>query len=189
MIEQMITESAVETLKITLTFVILGGTIYGFIAEKIPPGIVSLLTMLTLILAEILAPQEAFAGLSHPATISLAAVLVLSSAVERIGLLTVLARRVLVPLGTSEWRLTALVMVVIATISAFLNNTAAVGMPTATAALSGCAMMVLTGCLRPRDAYQSIDLSLVGRSFRNGCRRSFGMGGTAMGDVQSSIYP
>jgi Na+/H+ antiporter NhaD/arsenite permease-like protein len=40
--------------------------------------------------------------------------------------LTVLARRVLVPLGTSELRLTALVLVVIEVTSAFINNTAAV---------------------------------------------------------------
>ncbi len=37
-----------------------------------------------------------------------------------------LARRVLVPLGTSELRLTALVLVVIEVTSAFINNTAAV---------------------------------------------------------------
>ncbi len=126
MIEHLLAEASVETLRIVLTFAILGGTIYGFVSEKIPPDIVSVLSMLGLILAGILSPVEAFSGLSHPATISLAAVLVLSSAIDRTGLLTVLARRVLAPLGKSEWLLTAVVMVVIAAISAFINNTAAV---------------------------------------------------------------
>ncbi len=126
MIPDMMFGTSIESIKTILTFFILGGTIYGFVSERVSPDIVSLLSILALILAEILTPLEAFAGLSHPATISLAAVLVLSSAIERTGLLTVFARRVLVPLGTTEGRLIAVVMVVIAVISAFINNTAAV---------------------------------------------------------------
>lgn len=34
-------------------------------------------------------------------------------------------------------------------------------LPIVTAATAGCALLMLTGCLRPREAYQAIDLSLV----------------------------
>ena len=34
-------------------------------------------------------------------------------------------------------------------------------LPIVTAATAGCAALMLTGCLRPREAYQAIDLSLV----------------------------
>ena len=34
-------------------------------------------------------------------------------------------------------------------------------LPIVTAATAGCAILILTGCLRPREAYQAIDLSLV----------------------------
>lgn len=126
MIELALTDGAIESIRAAVTFAILAGTIYGFVSEKIPPDIVSVLSILALILTRILTPAEAFSGLSHPATISLAAVLVLSFALERTGMLTILARRVLSPLGRSEWLLTAVVMLVIGGLSAFINNTAAV---------------------------------------------------------------
>lgn len=115
-----------NTLKIIATLLILVGAIYGFISEKAPPDVVSLLIILALLLTGVLGPGEAFSGFSHPATVSVAAVLVLSSAIERTGVLSLLARRVLAPLGRSELLFTAVIMLVIATLSAFVNNTAAV---------------------------------------------------------------
>lgn len=116
----------VNTLKIIATLLILAGAIYGFISEKAPPDVVSLLIILALLLTGVLGPDEAFSGFSHPATVSVAAVLVLSSAIERTGVLSLLARRVLAPLGRSEVLFTAVIMLVIAALSAFVNNTAAV---------------------------------------------------------------
>jgi hypothetical protein len=85
MIPDLMSLTSIEALKTVLTFLILAGTIYGFVSERVSPDNVSRLSMLALILCEILSPQEAFAGLSHAATISLAAALVLSSAGERTG--------------------------------------------------------------------------------------------------------
>ncbi len=116
----------VSILKAVATLLILGGAVYGFISEKVPPDVVSLLVILALLLTGVLRPSEAFSGFSHPATVSVAAVLVLSSAIERTGVLSLLARRVLTPLGRSEILFTAVIMLVIAALSAFVNNTAAV---------------------------------------------------------------
>jgi di/tricarboxylate transporter len=116
----------VATLKVVATLLILAGAIYGFVSEKIPPDVVSLLVILALLLTGVLGPTDAFSGFSHPATVSVAAVLVLSSAIERTGVLALLARRVLAPLGRSEILFTAVIMIVIAALSAFVNNTAAV---------------------------------------------------------------
>ncbi|MBL8203724.1 MAG: SLC13 family permease [Blastocatellia bacterium] len=116
----------VSTLKAVATVLILLGAIYGFVSEKVPPDVVSLLIILALLLTGVLGPGDAFSGFSHPATVSVAAVLVLSSAIERTGVLSVLARRVLAPLGRSEILFTAVIMLVIAMLSAFVNNTAAV---------------------------------------------------------------
>ena len=115
-----------ELLKIFLTLFILGMVVYGFISEKLPPDVTSLLAILGLLITGILTPQEAFAGFSHPATVSVAAVLVLSAGIERTGALTFIARRILAPLGRSEVLLTFVLMVVIGALSAFINNTAAV---------------------------------------------------------------
>ena len=108
------------------TLAILAAAIYGFISEKFGPDVTAFLALLALLLTGILTPGEAFSGFSHPATVSVAAVLVLSAGVERSGALEFLARRVLAPLGHSEFLFTIVVMVVIAAISAFVNNTAAV---------------------------------------------------------------
>jgi di/tricarboxylate transporter len=112
--------------KAVVTLAILAAAIYGFVSEKVGPDVTAFLALLGLLLTGILTPVEAFSGFSHPATVSVAAVLVLSAGVERSGALEFLARRVLAPLGHSELLFTIVVMSVIAAISAFVNNTAAV---------------------------------------------------------------
>jgi di/tricarboxylate transporter len=112
--------------KAVATVAILAAAVYGFVKEKVGPDVTALLALLALLLTGILTPVEAFSGFSHPATVSVAAVLVLSAGVERSGALEFLARRILSPFGRSELLFTIVVMVVIAAISAFVNNTAAV---------------------------------------------------------------
>lgn len=114
------------TVKAVVTLLILAATMYSFVREKLAPDVTALLALLALLLTGILTPFEAFSGFSHPATISVAAVLVLSAGVERTGALTYIARRLLTPLGNSELTLTVVIMVIISLLSAFVNNTAAV---------------------------------------------------------------
>lgn len=114
------------TLKPIVTLLILAAAMYGFVSERLAPDVTALLALLALLLTGVLTPYEAFSGFSHPATISVAAVLVLSAGVERTGALTYIARRLLTPLGKSELTLTVVVMVVTSAISAFINNTAVV---------------------------------------------------------------
>lgn len=113
-------------LKMAATIIILLAAIYSFVKEKIPADLTALLAVLGLLLTGVLTPGEAFAGFSHPATVAVAAVLILSAAIEKTGALSFLARRVLLPLGHSEILLTAAVMLTIGALSAFVNNTAAV---------------------------------------------------------------
>jgi di/tricarboxylate transporter len=113
-------------LKAIAAVVILLAAIYSFIKERISPDLTALLAVLALLLTGVLTPLEAFAGFSHPATVSVAAVLVLSAGIEKTGALSFLARRILLPLGHSEFLLTAVIMTSIGLLSAFINNTAAV---------------------------------------------------------------
>jgi di/tricarboxylate transporter len=114
------------TIKAVVTLLILAAAMYGFVSERLAPDVTALLALLSLLLTGVLTPYEAFSGFSHPATISVAAVLVLSAGVERTGALTYIARRLLTPIGNSELTLTVVIMVIISAISAFINNTAAV---------------------------------------------------------------
>ncbi|MDQ3011791.1 MAG: SLC13 family permease [Acidobacteriota bacterium] len=115
-----------ENIKAALTLLILIGAVYSFVSEKLPPDVTALLVILALLLTGVLTPTEAFSGFSHPATVSVAAVLVLSAGIEHTGVLTLVARRIFAPLGKSELLLTGVIMIMIGLISAFINNTAAV---------------------------------------------------------------
>jgi Na+/H+ antiporter NhaD/arsenite permease-like protein len=61
------------TLKGALTLLIFAAAVYSFISEKLSPDVTALLAILALLLTGVLTPAEAFAGFSHPATISVAA--------------------------------------------------------------------------------------------------------------------
>ncbi|MBK7874296.1 MAG: SLC13 family permease [Planctomycetes bacterium] len=113
-------------LKLYFTLAVVVAAIYSFVTEKLAPDLTALLALLALMLCGVLTPAQAFAGFSHPAVVSVAAVLVLSAGIERTGALGFVARRLLTPVGKSEWLLTAIVMLLIGALSAFLNNTAAV---------------------------------------------------------------
>ena len=115
-----------ENIKAAMTLLILIGAIYSFVREMVPPDVTALLAILALLLTGVLSPAEAFSGFSHPATVSVAAVLVLSAGIEHTGVLTLAARRIFAPLGKSEWLLTGVIMILIGAMSAFINNTAAV---------------------------------------------------------------
>ena len=109
-----------------ITLVILAAAIYSFVRDLLPADITALAALLALLVTGVLDAREAFSGFGHPATVSVAAVLVLSAGLERTGALGFLARRILAPLGRSEFLLTLAVMVLIGALSAFINNTAAV---------------------------------------------------------------
>jgi di/tricarboxylate transporter len=109
-----------------LTLIIIGAASYSFVRERLPPDMTALFALMALLLTGVLTPGEAFSGFSHPATVSVAAVLVLSAGLQRTGALTFVARRVLAPLGRSEFLLTLVLMIVVGGISMFINNTAAV---------------------------------------------------------------
>lgn len=99
---------------------------YAFIRETFTPDVTALLVLLVLVISGVLTPQEGFAGFSHPATISVAAVLVLSGSLERSGAFEFLARRVLSRIGRSESVFALVLMCTVGLLSAFINNTAAV---------------------------------------------------------------
>jgi di/tricarboxylate transporter len=118
----------VETAVLHVWIVVLTllGAMVAFIRERFSPDVTALLTLLVLVITGVLTPAEGFAGFSHPATITVAAVLVLSASLERTGAFDMLARRVLSRMGRSEWVLGLVLMMTVGVLSAFINNTAAV---------------------------------------------------------------
>ncbi|TXI47088.1 MAG: SLC13 family permease [Lysobacter sp.] len=107
-----------------LTLCVLTGAVILFVSEKLPVDVVAILVLSSLLLFGVVTPGEALSGFSSPATITVAAMFVLSAGLQRSGVLR----------GLGEWLrrvespglMTLVMMAIVAFSSAFINNTAIV---------------------------------------------------------------
>jgi len=110
------------------TFALLVATVYLFVSERLRVDLVALLALAALAVTGVLEPEAALAGFANPATVTIAALFILSAALLRAGA-GQLAGQVMVSLfSRGQWLGLALLMVGVGAISAFINNTAAVAM-------------------------------------------------------------
>jgi len=115
---------------VTLHAVIVVGVLVGalvlFVSERLRSDMVALLALAVLLATGVLAPEEGFAGFANPATVTVAAMFVLSAGLERTGAMSVVGG-LLERIGRRSPRLgLAAMMFGVAAVSAFVNNTAAV---------------------------------------------------------------
>jgi di/tricarboxylate transporter len=107
-----------------ITLVVLVGAVVLVVSEKLPVDVVALLILGSLLVSGVVSPGEALSGFSSPATLTVAAMFVLSAGLQRSGTLRgvgELLARVRWP-----WLLGLLMMLLVAFTSAFINNTAIV---------------------------------------------------------------
>lgn len=107
-----------------LTLVILLGAVILFVTEKFPVDVVALLVLGSLLVFGVVTPREALSGFSSPATITVAAMFVLSAGLQRSGALRGLGD--LLARARWSWLLTLCMTALVAGTSAFINNTAIV---------------------------------------------------------------
>ncbi|MGM0639346.1 MAG: SLC13 family permease [Pseudomonadota bacterium] len=79
----------------TLVFIVLGLTLAAFVWGRFRYDLVALSALLGSVMLGLVPGEEAFQGFGHPAVITVAAVLVLSRAFERSGVVDVIAEQVL----------------------------------------------------------------------------------------------
>jgi len=96
------------------------------VTERLRPDIVSMLVLAALILSRILEPDQALSGFSNQATVTVAAMFVVSAGLQASGVVSYLGDRLLVHGPSSGPALLVLTGVVITPLSAFINNTAVV---------------------------------------------------------------
>ncbi|MBS3738800.1 SLC13 family permease [Mesohalobacter halotolerans] len=111
-----------------ITLCIIAAAIVLFATEALPVDLVAILILVSLILTGVLTPQEGIKGFSNKATITVAFMFVLSAALLKTGALQVLAHRLS---SLFRYKFNAgmlLMMLLIAVISAFVNNTPIVAM-------------------------------------------------------------
>lgn len=110
-----------------LVFGVLGGTLILFVSGKWRYDVVALMAMMAVVLTGVVPAAEAFRGFSHPAVITVAAVLVISRGLSNAGVVDLIAGWLsLVPKHTVA-QLLALTLVV-ALCSAFMNNVGALAL-------------------------------------------------------------
>ncbi|MFQ5744027.1 MAG: SLC13 family permease [Acidobacteriota bacterium] len=96
--------------------------------ELWPVDLVAVCIPVVLVLTGVLEPSEAVAGFSSTALITVGAIFVVSAGLLRTGAVTFVGNRIIHYSRGDERRLLVLVMLTMATFSAFINNTAIVAM-------------------------------------------------------------
>ena len=109
---------------ILIVLAVLAGAIVLFVTEKVRVDLVALMVMLALALTGILTGEEAIAGFSNEAVITIASVLVLSGGLMRTGVAHIIGRRVLRFGGRKPSRLTPSLMVTVGLLSGIMNDIA-----------------------------------------------------------------
>ncbi|GGA79200.1 membrane protein [Arenimonas soli] len=107
-----------------LTLLVLVGAVTLFVTEKLPVDVVAMLVLASLLVLGLVTPVEALSGFSSEATITVAAMFVLSAGLAHTGALASLGR--LFGRVKNGFLFMLLIMLVVGPISAFVNNTAAV---------------------------------------------------------------
>jgi di/tricarboxylate transporter len=103
------------------------GTVVAFVAEVARIDTVALSVMGVLMATGIVTPAEGLSGLSNPATVTIAAMFVLSESLRRTGLVNIVGGRLGELYASSSYVTAQLTMMTgVAVVSAFINNTAVV---------------------------------------------------------------
>ncbi len=138
------------TLNMWLTLGILAVAILFFITEWLRVDVVALGVVVALMLTGLLTSEEALAGFSNPAVLTIAALFMVGGAVLQTGLAGVIGERILAVAGTSPARLTVVVMLTVALLSGFMSDTGTVAvLLPATISLARSAKMSPTKLLIP----------------------------------------
>jgi len=114
--------NALMTLDIAIVLVILGISLILFISEVIRMDLVALLVLGTLALTGLVDAEQAFAGFSNGAVITVWAMFILSEGLTRTGIADIIGRQVMRLGGKREVSMILVIMITGAVLSAFMNN-------------------------------------------------------------------
>ncbi len=116
------------TFEIGLVFAVIGVAVFLFFTEKFTIDTVSIAVMATFLLTGILDVGEGLAGFSNSATITVAAMFVVSAAIFNTGLLDSFSQKLAKQGEKSHTHLMVSLMLTAGVLSAFINDTAVVAL-------------------------------------------------------------
>lgn len=108
------------------TLVILVAAIILFVTEKLRVDVVALGVVISLMLTGVLSTNEALAGFSNSAVLTIASLFIVGGAVLQTGLAAMIADRIIKVAGTNETRLIVTTQAAAAMMSGFMSDTGVV---------------------------------------------------------------
>lgn len=111
---------------IALTFAILVAVVVAFVSNRVPVALVAVGASLALFLTGVLDLQQSLAGFGDPAVIFIAALFVVSEALDRTGVTTWAGQQLIARVGDSRIRLVVLMMLLVAGLTAIISVNGAV---------------------------------------------------------------
>ena len=110
----------------SITFVILGAIVVLFVTNRIPVAIVAIATALSLWATGVLTLEEATAGFGDPTVLFIAALFVVSEALDATGVTTWIGQQLVDRAGTGRTRILIFLMVVCGLVTALITPNASV---------------------------------------------------------------
>ncbi len=114
------------TFEILFVFLLLGLALFLFATDYVSFDVAALIILVCLLLSGILTPAEGFAGISNPATITIAAMFVLSDGIRRTGILKTAGDFFCERMRTNFYTWLFIMLIFISFASSFMNNTAVI---------------------------------------------------------------
>lgn len=110
------------TPEIAIVLGILAASLVLFISEVIRMDLVALMVLGALAITGLVGPNEAFAGFSNSAVVTVWAMFILSEGLTRTGIADIIGRQVMRIAGKREIAMILVIMITGAVLSAFMNN-------------------------------------------------------------------
>jgi len=112
--------------EIIFVFALLGVALFLFATDYVSFDVASIILLVCLLASGILTPEEGFAGVSNPATITIAAMFVISEGVRRTGLLNKAGNFFCDKMEKNYWLWLFIMLLFVSFASSFMNNTAVI---------------------------------------------------------------
>ena len=115
-------QEALFTSEIGITLALMAVAIALFITNAVRVDVVGIIMIVALPLLNIIEAKEAISGFSSNAVISIIAVIIIGAALDKSGVMNILAKQILKLAGKSETSIIALISSAVAFISSFMQN-------------------------------------------------------------------
>lgn len=111
------------TFEIALVFVVATCAVVLFVTEKLSVDLIAMLIMASLLILGIVSPEEGISGFSNKATVTVAAMFIISAGLFKTGAVSYLGNITIIVFKKSYWLGLITVMIAVGFFSAFINNT------------------------------------------------------------------